>query len=131
MAARLITIKHKRRQFFRWSWSVNKRSFLKLFSAMITARVFSPLLGFARMEKLTNWAGNLVYSTERLHSANSVEDVRAFVKQEQKLKVLGTRHCFNNIADSQNNFLSLKPIDQVVALDARSEERRVGKECRS
>jgi xylitol oxidase len=97
---------------------VNKRSFLKLFSAMITARVFSPLWGFARMEKLTNWAGNLVYSTERLHSANSVEEVRAFVKQEQKLKVLGTRHCFNNIADSQSNLLSLKPIDQVVALDA-------------
>src|SRR5207245_6172864 len=33
------------------------------------------------------------------------------------LKVLGTRHCFNNIADSTHNILSLKSMDEVVALD--------------
>jgi xylitol oxidase len=76
-----------------------------------------PLLSFGWMEKLTNWSGNLEYSTERLQPANSLDEVRAFVKQKQKLKVLGTRHCFNNIADSRDNFLSLKPMDQVVALD--------------
>jgi len=99
---------------------VNKRSFLKIFSAMAAARVLSPLLSFARMEKLKNWAGNLAYGTDRLHPASSVDEVRAFVKQEQKLKVLGTRHCFNDIADSKDNLLSLKPMDQVVALDAAS-----------
>src|SRR5207302_5344537 len=31
--------------------------------------------------------------------------------------VLGTRHCFNNIADTKDGFLSLKPMDQVIALD--------------
>jgi xylitol oxidase len=97
--------------------SMNKRSFLKMISAVMTARVLSPLLGWAWEDKLSNWAGNLEYSTERLHPANSVDEVRTFVKQEKKLKVLGTRHCFNNIADSRDNFLSLKPMDQVVALD--------------
>ena len=97
---------------------MNKRSFLKMISAAITAHVLSPLMSWAWEGKLSNWAGNLEYSTERLHPANSVEDVRAFVKQEKKLKVLGTRHCFNNIADSRDNFLTLKPMDEVVSLDA-------------
>jgi alditol oxidase len=105
---------------------MNKRSFLKMISGAITARVLSPLMSWAWEGMLSNWAGNLEYSTERLHSANSVDDARAFVKQEKKLKVLGTRHCFNNIADSRDNFLSLKPMDQVVALDASTRTVTVG-----
>jgi xylitol oxidase len=105
---------------------MNKRSFLKLVSALMTARVLSPLFSWAWDGKLTNWAGNLEYSTDRAHSANSVEDARLFVKQEKKLKVLGTRHCFNNIADSRDNFLSLKPMDQVLALDASARTVTVG-----
>ncbi len=71
----------------------------------------------AEKQKLTNWAGNLTYGTDRLHDATSVNDVRAFVRSQQKLKVLGTRHCFNNIADSRDNLLSLKPMHEIVALD--------------
>jgi len=64
----------------------------------------------AGKEKLTNWAGNLTYSTDQLSEASSVDEVRGFVTAHEKLKVLGTRHCFNNIADSQDNLLSLRPI---------------------
>jgi xylitol oxidase len=99
---------------------MNKRSFLKLLSALMTARVLSPLQAWARGDKLKNWAGNLEYSTERLHPANSLGQVQEFVKRESKLKVLGTRHCFNDIADSTQNLLSLKPMDRVVALDSKA-----------
>ena len=58
-------------------------------------------------DKLKNWAGNLEYSTENLYSANSMEQAQDFVKKQSQLKVLGTRHCFNNIADSKYNLLSL------------------------
>src|SRR5207248_11659843 len=34
-----------------------------------------------------------------------------------KVEVLGTRHCFKNIADSTHYILSMKSIDEVVALD--------------
>jgi xylitol oxidase len=74
-------------------------------------------LAWASKIKLKNWAGNLEYSTDRLYSATSMDQVRSYVKQNSKLKVLGTRHCFNNIADSTQNLLSLKPMDGVVALD--------------
>jgi len=96
---------------------MNKRSFLKLFSALMAAPALPPLLTWAAPDKLKNWAGNLEYSTDRLYPANSLEQVREFVKRQSNLKVLGTRHCFNNIADSTHNLLSLKPMDQVVALD--------------
>ncbi len=66
---------------------------------------------------MKNWAGNLEYSTDRLYSANSLEQVRTYVRKQRHLKVLGSRHCFNNIADSTQNLLSLKSMDQVVALE--------------
>jgi xylitol oxidase len=97
---------------------MNKRTFLKLFAAVMTSPAISSLLTWAASEKLKNWAGNLQYSTDRLYSANSLVQVRDYVKKENKLKVLGTRHCFNNIADSNNSFLSLKSMDEVVDLDA-------------
>jgi alditol oxidase len=64
-----------------------------------------------------NWAGNLSYSTDRLHEAGSVEQIRAVLKSHDKVKVLGTRHCFNSIADSRHNLLSLASMQKVV-LDA-------------
>jgi len=97
--------------------AVNKRTFIKLFAAMIASPVISPLFAWASSNKLKNWAGNLEYGTDRLYSANSLEQVRDYVKKQSKLKVLGTRHCFNNIADSMHNLLSLKSMDEVVALD--------------
>ncbi len=96
---------------------MNKRTFIKLFSAVMARPAISPLLAWATKDKLKNWAGNLEYSTDRLYSANSLEEVRSYVKKQNKLKVLGTRHCFNNIADSTDNFLSLKSMDKVVALE--------------
>jgi len=96
---------------------MNKRTFLKLTSALMAAPVVSRLLAWASGEKPKNWAGNLEYGTDRLYPANSLERVQEFVRRQARLKVLGTRHCFNDIADSTQSLLSLKPMDKVVALD--------------
>jgi hypothetical protein len=69
-------------------------------------------------DKLTNWAGNLEYASTSVHAARSLDDVRAFVKSQPKLKVLGTRHCFNTIADSLHGFLSLAELGEAMAVDA-------------
>jgi len=79
----------------------------------MTSQLFaSPSAG-----KLTNWAGNLEYSTEKQYPANSLKEVQEFVRTRKSLKVLGTRHCFNNIADTTSEFLSVKAMDHVVELD--------------
>lgn len=95
---------------------MDKRTFLKVCSAALTSRkIFST---FASSDsKLKNWAGNLEYSTEKQYSANSLKDVQKFVRTRSTLKVLGTRHCFNKIADTTSEFLSVKAMDHVIALD--------------
>jgi len=99
---------------------MNKRTFVKLFAAIAANRIISPMFSWALSAPLTNWAGNLVYSTDRLDAVNSIQQVQEYVKRENNLKVLGTRHCFNNIADSTHHLLSLKSMDQVVQLDTRA-----------
>jgi alditol oxidase len=96
---------------------LNKRAFLKLSSMLMAMPSLSPLFAWASGDKLKNWAGNVEYSTGQLYAADSVEQVKNFVTKEEKFKALGTRHCFNKIADSTNHFLSLKKMDKVVALD--------------
>jgi xylitol oxidase len=67
-----------------------------------------------------NWAENLAYSTDRVHEAASVEQIRAVLKAHEKVKVLGTRHCFNSIADSRHNFLSLTSREISIDANART-----------
>jgi|HubBroStandDraft_1064217.scaffolds.fasta_scaffold02459_3 xylitol oxidase len=99
---------------------MNKRTFLKMLSATLGSPVVAPLSAGTSKQKLTNWAGNLTYATDRLHEADSVEQIQSFLRSQDKVKVLGTRHCFNSIADSRYNLLSLKPMHEVVALDPAS-----------
>jgi xylitol oxidase len=68
-------------------------------------------------DALTNWAGNLTYGTDKLDEATKVEQVQSIIRRQEKLKALGTRHCFNSIADSRDRFVSLKPMHEVVSLD--------------
>jgi xylitol oxidase len=97
---------------------MKKRTFLKLSSALMTAPLFSPLTGWATGEKLKNWAGNLEYGTTKLYHAKSTTQVSDFVKKHSKFKVLGTRHCFNKIADSKDEFISLVQAEELIDISA-------------
>jgi xylitol oxidase len=68
-------------------------------------------------EKQKNWAGNYEFSTTNLHHPTSIEEIQALVKNSRKVKVLGTRHSFNHIADSNDVHISLGQFNNVVALD--------------
>ncbi len=35
----------------------------------------------------------------------------------KKMKALGTRHCFNQIANSKHSLLEMKPLDHAVSID--------------
>ena len=71
-------------------------------------------------KRLTNWSGNLTYSTSSVFSPRSAEDVVSLVKKHDRLKALGTRHCFNTIADSPDHLISLKEMNRVITLDAQA-----------
>jgi alditol oxidase len=104
---------------------MDKRTFIKLSSSLMAAPMVSPLLAWADSGKITNWAGNIEYSTENLVSPVSVHEVSDLVLKYDRLKVLGTRHCFNRIADSQYQFLSLAKMDESFQIDKQSNTVRV------
>lgn len=66
----------------------------------------------------TNWAGNLTYRARELHRAANVAQVQEIVSRARKLRVLGSRHSFNEIADCGEAQLSLDRMDRVVAIAA-------------
>src|SRR5205823_5464030 len=88
--------------------------------ALSRAAACAPATKPATGSPLTNWAGNLRYSTGNVHYPISVEQVQQVVRQCDKLRALGTRHSFNAIADSSRNQLSLRALNRVVALDRGS-----------
>jgi xylitol oxidase len=96
---------------------MNKRTFIKLFAAALASPSVMRMMAWAGQERLRNWAGNIEYSTDRVQTFTSLKQVQDYVKTQKKFKVLGTRHCFNNIADSKDAFLSLKPMDNVINID--------------
>jgi xylitol oxidase len=99
---------------------MNKRTFIKLSAAMLATPYGLAGASDKTDDKRKNWAGNIQYSTDRLYPARSVEEVQKLVKEHAKLRVLGTRHCFNRIADSTANLISLAQMDRVVELDAKA-----------
>jgi len=93
---------------------------MKLASLAAASPWFSGILAWGEKHKLTNWAGNLEYDTERLYSATDTADVRRFAKANTKFKVLGTKHCFNDIANTGTEFLSVRSQDKVVDINAKN-----------
>ena len=86
---------------------------------MMAGTALTPLVDFAQGGPLTNWAGNITYGTTNLMRANSVPEAGETVRRYEHLKVLGTRHCFNKIADSHDRFLSLAAVNRVIGLDTQ------------
>src|SRR2546423_206038 len=68
-------------------------------------------------EKRSNWAGNYTYGAARLHYPETVAQVQDLVRSGQKLRVLGSRHSFNDIADSPGDLISLERCDPGLTLD--------------
>src|SRR5688572_25806455 len=69
------------------------------------------------IEHSTNWAGNYTYRAARLHRPKTVEQVQELVSRSNKLKAVGTRHSFNDIADSSEDLVSLEHLNQILELD--------------
>jgi xylitol oxidase len=65
----------------------------------------------------TNWAANLTYRAARLHRPASLEQVQELVARASRLRVLGSRHSFNDIADA-DELLVLDGLAGEVAVDA-------------
>ncbi len=82
--------------------------------------IISPLggLAFPQQGRLTNWAGNITYSSDSVFYPETTEEVQAVIKAHEKIKGLGTKHCFNRIADSSfrntgNKCILMQKLDEI------------------
>lgn len=66
-----------------------------------------------------NWAGNHTYRALRFHQPTTLDELRRIVATATKVRALGSRHAFNDIADS-TELISLDRFPQKAAIDASS-----------
>lgn len=99
---------------------MKRKTFIKLSSALMTAPLFSPINSIAQDRKLKNWAGNFEFSTDKVFYPASVKEVQNFVTKHDRFKALGTRHCFNRIADSKDNLVAMVAMNKVVSLNPQA-----------
>ena len=110
---------------------MKKRTFLKLTSSLMTGAAVSSFVSCSqdktqKSSGMKNWAGNLRYSTESVFEPRTAEEVKEVVKKSSHMRTLGTRHCFNQIADSTSNLLSTKNLNEVISLDPEQKRVTVG-----
>jgi xylitol oxidase len=65
---------------------------------------------------MRNWAGNVAYSAERIHRPTSVEQLQEIVRAAHGARALGSRHSFNEIADTDDDLISMQGLCRAVAI---------------
>jgi xylitol oxidase len=67
--------------------------------------------------RLANWAGNYAYAAPRLHEPRTLEQLQGIVRRVSVAKALGSRHSFNDIADTPGDLISLARMPRSIAID--------------
>ena len=65
---------------------------------------------------MTNWAGNVAYSTERVLRPRSVPEAQEMIAAAESLRPLGTRHSFSLVGDSDGALLSTEHLNRIVEM---------------
>jgi xylitol oxidase len=99
---------------------MKRKTFLQLSSLALASPLLETAGEWTPQQKLKNWAGNIEYSTSNVAFPSSVEEAQHLVRSMDKLRMLGTRHCFNRIADSKHQLVSTKNLNKVISLDAKA-----------
>ena len=78
-------------------------------------------------ETITNWAGNITYSAKELRRPVSLDATRALVAASARVRVLGSGHSFNEIADpgADGVLLSIADLPPVIDVDTAARTVRV------
>ena len=72
-----------------------------------------------------NWAGNLTYRASEYAEPASVDEARERIARSRSVRILGTRHCFNDIADTTGTQISLAGLPPIIEVNETREAVRV------
>ncbi|MCO5994572.1 FAD-binding protein [Actinoallomurus rhizosphaericola] len=77
-----------------------------------------------------NWAGNIGFRAEEVRYPTSLAEVRGLVTRGSKVRVLGSGHSFNDIADTPDTLISLAKLPSAVEIDGTAGTVKVGASVR-
>jgi len=70
---------------------------------------------------MRNWAGNVTYRARMIHEPASIDEVRAIVRdvgrRGGRVRALGTRHSFSDVADTAGDLLSVAGLPRRFEVD--------------
>lgn len=73
-----------------------------------------------------SWSGTVDYGPGPLHAPTSVEELRALVGRSARIRALGTRHSFSEIAASDADLVTLAQLPVELEFDTTARTVRVG-----
>ena len=66
----------------------------------------------------TNWAGNYTYTAAELAHPRSVEELQRIVAMNARVRALGSRHSFSDLADTSGTLICLLDMPVEIDIDA-------------
>jgi xylitol oxidase len=67
--------------------------------------------------ELRNWAGNVTFSTQRLHAPTTVDQLQQLIADRTHVRALGTGHSFNRIADTTGDLVTVRELPPGFEID--------------
>jgi xylitol oxidase len=77
-----------------------------------------------------NWAGNLTYTATEVAHPSTIDEVRELLASGGPVSVLGTRHCFNDIADTEGILIALDRMPREIEVNQARDAVRVSSALR-
>ncbi|MEM7032023.1 MAG: FAD-binding protein [Chloroflexota bacterium] len=72
-----------------------------------------------------NWATNIQFQAEKYACPETLEQLQESVQVASKVRVIGTGHSFNDIADTDGTLISLSKLDKTVTFDHENQTATV------
>ena len=66
---------------------------------------------------VTNWAGNVTFTPDRVHAPTSVSELQELVARSERIRALGTGHSFNPIADTDGVLVTTRELQGGIDVD--------------
>jgi xylitol oxidase len=66
------------------------------------------------------WAGTYTFGAGRLHQPRTLEEAQQVVAGASRIRALGSRHSFNDLADSPGELISLREVPLPLEIDAET-----------
>ncbi len=76
----------------------------------------------ANTQQLQNWSGNYIYRAKNVVYPKNMQELQAVIARSTHIGVIGTRHTFNAIADTDETLISMQDFETDISLDTQQQQ---------